>query len=146
MRSLFGRLISGIAADRVGKYNSFIVSCYTTGVLILALWIPAGSSNAGIIAFTVLFGFFSGAYVSLIAALVAHISPPPEIGFRTGLIFLVAALPGLVTSPTAGAILQHSGGDWTSLKVFTGAFVIVGTSTILGARLSFTGLRLAAVF
>jgi MFS transporter, MCT family, aspergillic acid transporter len=137
-------MISGIASDKVGKYNSFIVSCFATGLCILALWIPASTDNA-LIAFAALFGFFSGAYVSLIGALVAQISPLQEIGFRQGLVFLVSALPGLTTGPIAGVILDHSGG-WLGLKVFGGVLLLTGTMLILATRVSFTGLKVKAVF
>lgn len=61
--SLAGRLLSGFAADRIGKYNSFLISCTCSGIVVLGLWIP-GTSRDAIIAFAVLFGFFSGAYVA----------------------------------------------------------------------------------
>ena len=122
----------------------FIICNYATGIIILALWIPA-TSQAAIIAFAVLFGFFSGAYFSLIGALVANISPLQEIGFRTGITFLVASVPALVTSPIAGAIYQHSG-SWTGLKVFSGVFCIAATTVVLVTRFYLTGLKLRTVF
>ncbi|KAH8880812.1 MFS general substrate transporter [Thozetella sp. PMI_491] len=143
--SLFGRLTSGFASDKIGKFNTFSISCYVTGILVLALWIPAANSHSGIIAFSALFGFFSGAYVSLIGALVAQISPLPEIGYRTGLVFLISALPGLVTSPVAGAILSNTH-SWINLMIFSGVFLMVGTSVIFGARVSQVGWKPTGVF
>ncbi|KAF4458508.1 major facilitator superfamily transporter, partial [Fusarium albosuccineum] len=96
--SLFGRLFSGLIGNRIGKYNIFTIVCYLAGIWILALWIPDVSDPA-LIAFAVLFGFCSGAYVSLIAPLVMQISPMSEIGLRTGLIFFAASFPGLTTNP-----------------------------------------------
>jgi MFS transporter, MCT family, aspergillic acid transporter len=144
VNSMFGRLLSGFGADKIGKFNAFIISCYLTGLAILALWIP-GNSQAAILAFAVLFGFFSGAYISLIGALTAQISTRTEIGFRTGLVFLVASLPALTTGPIAGAIFEHTG-DWTNLKIFAGVLCIAGTTVILGTRLSYTGFKLMAIF
>lgn len=142
--SLFGRMTSGIASDKIGKFNAFILSCYATGIFTLALWIP-GNTNGSIIAFAALFGFTSGAYVSLIAALVAQISPPQEIGFRTGLVFLVCSLPGLTAGPIAGAIIAHTGG-WLGLKIFAGIFALAGTTFIVGAKAAHVGFRPTAVF
>ena len=133
-----------MAADKFGKYNVFIVVCYITGIVVLALWIPA-SGNAAIITFAILFGFFSGAYVSLIPALVAQISPPKEIGFRTGLVFLLSSFGGLTTGPIAGAILANHGG-WLGLKVFAGAFCLAGTTFVLAARFYFTGPKFSVAF
>ncbi|KAH8896776.1 MFS general substrate transporter [Thozetella sp. PMI_491] len=142
--SLFGRLSAGFLSDRLGKYNTFCASCYIAGIIVLALWIP-GTSQEATIAFAVLFGFFSGAYVSLIGALVAQISPLPEIGIRTGLLFFMCAAPGLVTSPIAGALLANSG-NWADLKVFAGVFILVGTTVIFGCRISHVGLKPGAIF
>ncbi|CAK7240762.1 MAG: hypothetical protein STHCBS139747_002209 [Sporothrix thermara] len=144
--SLFGRLLSGWASDKIGKYNSFIVSCYCAGIVVLALWIP-GTSKSAVLAFAALFGFFSGAYISLIASLVAQVSPHKEIGYRTGLVFLVGSVPGLVTSPIAGAILaEHNNTNWVGVKVFSGVLLLVGSTATLMARGAFAGFSPRAVF
>ncbi|KAJ1330812.1 MFS transporter MCT family aspergillic acid transporter [Microdochium nivale] len=142
--SLFGRLLSGLAADKIGRFNSFIISCFFAGLFTLALWVPISSSPSSttnttttegmMIAFAVLFGFFSGAYVSLVGALVAAISPPREIGFRTGLVFVFCAVPGLVTNPIAGAMLSGSGGSFTGMKVYAGVMILAGTACITWSR------------
>ncbi|PKS12587.1 hypothetical protein jhhlp_000795 [Lomentospora prolificans] len=142
--SLFGRIFSGVVGDKIGKYNIFVVVCYLTAIWILALWIPV-STTGGIIAFAALFGFSSGAYVSLIAPLVAEISPLPEIGFRTGIVLFISSIGGLTTNPINGAILTSSGG-WVGLKVFAGVFCVVGTTFILVARIYRTGFKLAVAF
>lgn len=143
--SLFGRLFSGFLSDKVGRYNMFIVVCYLSGVWILALWLP-DTSNAAIIAFAVLFGFFSGAYVSLLAPLIAQISTTmAEIGLRTGIVLLVTAIGGLTTNPINGAIVDGSGG-WVGLKVFSGVLCIVGTTMVLIVRVRRVGWNPSAAF
>lgn len=142
--SLFGRLFSGFIGDKVGRYNIFIIVCYLTGIWILALWIP-DTSDAALIAFAVLFGFCSGAYVSLIAPLVMQISPMPEIGFRTGIVFFVASIGGLTTNPINGAILEASTG-WDGVKIFSGIFCLVGTTFVLAARVLAVGWNPTVVF
>ena len=144
--SLFGRMASGIFADRIGAYNIFVVVCTAAGILVLGLWIPA-TGNTAIIIFAALFGFASGAYVSLATNLVVKISPFKEIGYRTGILFLFSSIGGLTTNPIAGAILQHSvNGSYRGMKIFAGVFLLVGTLFILGTRLCQTGLKLTAKF
>jgi MFS family permease len=142
--SLFGRLISGFYSDKVGRFNVFIIVCSLAGVWILALWLP-DTSTAATIAFAALFGFFSGAYVSLIAPLIMQVSPMSEIGFRTGLIFLFASIAGLATNPMNGAILDGSGG-WVGLKVTAGVFCLAGTASVAAGRVHATGFKLFARF
>lgn len=135
--SLFGRLSAGFLGDRIGRYNIFIIVCYLSALAILALWLP-DSSPAALVAFAVLFGFFSGAYVSLLTPLILQVSPMPELGFRTGIILLATAVGGLTTNPINGAIVD-SGGGWSGLKIFAGVFTIVGTSFVVLARVQGTG-------
>ncbi|KAG7402911.1 MFS transporter asaE [Fusarium oxysporum f. sp. rapae] len=142
--SLFGRILSGFAGDRIGCYNTFTIVCYLTAIWILALWIPC-STTGGIIAFASLFGLCSGAYVSLISPLVAQISPMSEIGFRTGVIYCVSSIGGLTTSPISGIIIDGAGG-WTGDKVFAGVLCLAGTTFVLATRLYNTGFKLAVVF
>jgi MFS family permease len=142
--SLFGRIFSGFAGDRFGRYNIFITVCYLAGIFVLALWIPADTTGARV-AFAAIFGFFSGAYVALIAALVVQISPPSEMGFRMGLSFFVLSFGGLATNPISGAILERPIG-WLGPKLFSGIFCLAGTTFVLVARIHQTGWKLKAVF
>ncbi|KAM3066980.1 hypothetical protein ACMFMF_010029 [Clarireedia jacksonii] len=142
--SFFGRLLAGILGDKIGRHNIFIVVCYLSGIWILALWLP-DSSNAALIAFAILFGLFSDAYVSLITPLVMQISPMKRLVFRTGIIIFVAAVGGLTNNPVNGAILDGTGG-WNGLKVFSGVFCVVGTTFVLVARIRETGWKLLVRF
>ncbi|PYH96097.1 MFS general substrate transporter [Aspergillus ellipticus CBS 707.79] len=143
--SFFGRMLAGVFSDTVGAYNIFAAVCTFSGVLVLALWIPA-TSAAGSLAFAVLFGFASGAYFSLCVALVAGIAPPREIGYWTGALFLFASVGGLTTDPIAGAILQRDNGSYTGMKIYSGIFLLAGSMFVLGARIRQTGWVLKAKF
>ncbi|KAK0384740.1 hypothetical protein NLU13_7218 [Sarocladium strictum] len=140
----FGRIFAGVLGDKVGRYNIFIIVGYLTALWILALWIPI-STAGGIIAFAALFGFCSGAYVSLIAPLIAQISPLREIGFRTGLAFFIGSWGGLTTSPINGAIMAGPSG-LTGIKIFSGVFCFAGTVAITASRVYRTGWNLTAKF
>lgn len=142
--SLFGRLFSGFVSDKIGRFNIFVVVCYLSGIWILALWLP-DTSDPALIAFALLFGFFSGAYVSLITPLVMQISPMAEIGFRTGIVLFVTAIGGLTTNPINGAILDNAG-SWVGLRVFSGVFCLAGTTFVLVARIRRTGWKLLVRF
>ncbi|KAJ3496251.1 hypothetical protein NLG97_g2800 [Lecanicillium saksenae] len=142
--SLFGRLFAGFMGDKMGRFNIFIGCCYLSGIWILALWISNNSQSA-LVAFAALFGFSSGAYISLVAPLVMQISPLPEIGFRTGIVFFVASIGGLTTNPINGALVDSSGG-FTGMKIFAGVFCLVGTSFVLAARLRKTGPKFLVAF
>lgn len=141
--SLFGRVCSGILADRLGRFNLFIASCYVAGILVVAMWVP-GTETAATFAFAAMFGLFSGAYIALVSALVAEISPIGEIGYRNGISSLAQSVGGLASTPIAGVILQQANGVvW--VKVYAGSFLIVGTTGVLLAWLVKTNFRLKMV-
>jgi MFS family permease len=121
------------------------MACSLAGILVLALWIP-GTSSSAIIAFAVLFGFATGAYFALTAALVVKVSPFQQIGYRVGLVFLFSSIGGLTTNPIAGAILSSENGSYTGMKIFSGVLLLVGTFLAFGARIHHTGLKLFAKF
>ncbi|TFK50400.1 hypothetical protein OE88DRAFT_249908 [Heliocybe sulcata] len=71
--SAVGRIIPGYTADFVGRYNLFVPFSFTTGLLSLVLWINTKNTVA-LIFFAVLYGFFSGAFISLVTPCIAQIS------------------------------------------------------------------------
>ena len=106
----------------------------------LALWIPASNDDARI-AFATLYGFFTGAYVTLLPALVADISPFSELGTRTGIIFFASAITGVTSNPISGAILGDND-NWLGAKAFAGIFCLVGTAFVAATRISKSGWKL----
>ncbi|ETS74370.1 hypothetical protein PFICI_14236 [Pestalotiopsis fici W106-1] len=143
--SVIGRLGSGALSDKVGVYNIFIFVCLLSAIFILALWIPASGIGA-LIAFAAIFGCTSGAYVALATPIIAKISPLPQIGYRTGLLYLFSSIGGLTTNPIAGAILDKWNGSYTGMKIFSGVLLLVGTACICVTRLMATNGKANAIF
>lgn len=139
--SLFGRLFAGALSDRIGALNIFIIVCYMSAIWILGVWL-GDTSDSAIIAFAVLYGFFSGGFLSLLAPVVKLVSPSiAEIGLRTGIGFMVSSIAGLTTNPINGAILDHKDG-WVGVRVFAGVFCAVGTTFAVVVRVRRTGFKL----
>lgn len=82
-KSIVGRVVSGLVADKLGRFNSIIIVAFLLGAFTVALWIPAKNS-AAIIAYGVLFGFASGGFIPLVPSVIAQILDVREIGTRTG--------------------------------------------------------------
>ncbi|KAK0625093.1 major facilitator superfamily domain-containing protein [Bombardia bombarda] len=116
--SIPGRILPGMVADRVG----------------------GGIITGGIIAFAVLFGFSSGAFLALQPALVAQVSDIRVIGARTGMAFAVSSVGALMGSPIAGAIAARSGGGggggdgYLGLQLFCGCAMLAGMAVWCAAR------------
>ncbi|KAK9246637.1 major facilitator superfamily domain-containing protein [Lipomyces tetrasporus] len=141
--SFFGRVIPGILADKLGRFNTFIVCCTTAGVLILGLWLPA-TGHVPIIIFAAFFGFASGASISLMPALIAEISPLHEIATRIGAVSAFVSFATLSGLPISGAILRHDHNSFTGVAIFGGVTLIGGCFFVGIARLVLSKGKLIA--
>ncbi|KAJ5148546.1 hypothetical protein N7448_000124 [Penicillium atrosanguineum] len=141
--SLFGRLVSGYGADKIGRWNMFIMACTLSGITEFAVWIRAEKPSIAI-GFAVMFGFASGAFIGLFGALPISVSPLPEIGYRLGVVFLASSIPALTMAPIGGAILQNSANGWLDVKVFGGVMCLAGSAILLISRWLYTDKKLLA--
>lgn len=141
-RSIFGRIIPGALADKFGAFNLQFIMSFLTGILCLALGLPA-SSNAAYIVFAILYGFASGGFVSLAPAQIARISNVQEIGVRTGVLFSCVSVAGLIGNPIAGALVE--GTDFEKVNIFAGVVMIAGGFVFVLNRMIMTGWKLAQV-
>lgn len=139
--SVFGRILPGFLADKFGRFNMMTICTAASAILTLAVWLP-GNNNAASLSFAAFFGFFSGCYISLAPALVVEVSPPSEIGHRTGILYFCISIGVLTGSPIAGALVQANGGEYTYLKIFAGVTMLAGA--VLIAVLRFYINRLTA--
>jgi MFS family permease len=142
-RSIFGRILPGIAADKLGRYNVMIFITLVSVIFCLGLWIP-GKSNAAIIVFLVIFGFSSGGFISLGPACIAQISDIREIGTRTGTAFAIQAFGALTGSPIGGAIVTAQHGEFLGLQLFCGFAMLVSVIIFLFARYVQVGFKITA--
>ncbi|KAL1974653.1 hypothetical protein VTN31DRAFT_4857 [Thermomyces dupontii] len=136
--SVIGRTVPNALADKLGHFNVMIVMCTLTTALILGLWLPASSNLANII-FAAFFGVSSGAGIGLTPALVAKISPLPEIGARTGASMSISAFAALTGSPIGGQIISVSHGSFQNTIIFGGVSCAIGTVLFLVTRLMVAG-------
>jgi MFS family permease len=121
---LIGRIAPAYFSDLLGCFNLIAPSSLLCGLLVLLLW-PFSHSLGSVMAFAALYGFFSGAFISLITPCVAQISEPTKIGSRIGMLYALVSFPALLGGPIAGIIKEHSGG-YLGLMMFAGAGLCVG--------------------
>ncbi|KAH8889987.1 monocarboxylate permease-like protein-like protein [Thozetella sp. PMI_491] len=140
-----GRIAPGWLADRIGRFNVMIMVTIFSAIVVLALWIP-GQSNGAIIAFCVLYGFSSGAFITLAPAILAQISPLPQLGARQGICFAFIAIASLLSNPIAGALVPNTGVDpFWKLQLFAGMVMVGGAIMITVARIAGGGVSLKIV-
>ncbi|KAJ5535972.1 hypothetical protein N7513_009158 [Penicillium frequentans] len=103
--SVFGRWIPGYCADRIGRFNTLIITIFGCLLCVTCLWIPAGSSKAVITVFALLFGFTSGS----------------NYGRYYATAYVIVSISTLTGIPIAGQILTACGGEYQGLISFAAA-------------------------
>ena len=132
--SVFGRIIPNFLADKVGAFNLLVPCTFAAGILVLC-WIDV-VNIAGITVFTILYGFFSGAFVSLIPPAVVKLCPDlSEVGTWLGMSLSVGALGLLFGNPIAGVLVDIPNKQFVTAQGLTGGFVILGALLIGSARI-----------
>ena len=131
--SIFGRIIPNFLADKTGPLN-MLFPCAGIAALLAFCWI-AIHSTAGLVIFCILYGFFSGTFVSLPPTTVVSLSPSlGVVGTRMGMTFPFSGFGLLVGNPVAGAILG-SGTNFVGVQAFCGGTVAAAALLVLIARL-----------
>jgi MFS family permease len=75
-----GRWLPGILADKIGRFNTLLLTNILCLVSVLAIWMPAGGNVVAVIIFSVVFGFASGSNISLVPVCVGELCPVENYG------------------------------------------------------------------
>jgi MFS family permease len=130
--SFLGRLILGILADKASLLNMLCGAALCSGILILC-W-QTITTSAAIIVFSALYGFFSGAIVSLMSVSLAHVPKDPrDIGTYMGMGMAVVLLAALAGPPISGAFVTSSGG-YDHVAIFSCVVVLAGGFIVLAVK------------
>ena len=137
--SSLGRVLPNFAADYLGTLNMQVLFVSIAALLSLCLLVIHQTN--GLIAFCVLYGFFTGTFVSLPGPTMASLTPNLAcLGGRMSMTFMSAGIGLLLGPPVAGAILASGDGqNWTMLQVWSGALLALSGLCMLGARVTKVG-------
>jgi len=78
-------------------------------VIFLGVWIPSGQHEALLYLFSLLFGFVSGTWMSLVPVCIGQICKTEDFGRYFGTVYAFASFALLITIPIGGAILEMHG-------------------------------------
>ncbi|KAJ5994029.1 MFS general substrate transporter [Penicillium sp. IBT 35674x] len=132
--SVFGRITPGLLADRIGSLNTIIPISLIASVLSFS-WIGI-HNEAGAVVFACLYGYASGAIVSLPPTIVARLSPNmATVGTRMGMCFTFAGTGLLIGNPIAGALLDLENAVFWKAQIFTAVMVVTGSAFFMVLRL-----------
>ena len=128
--SVFGRLAAGLLAAKIGPLETLSLALACSSVLLFC-WIPV-SSTAGIVVWSIVWGFVSSVIVAMPGAVVPILSPSiTVIGTRSGMYWTGIALGCLIGGPIGGALAGVSSGSfgpsWWHLQLLDGFFMLLST-------------------
>ncbi|RDL36406.1 uncharacterized protein BP5553_05758 [Venustampulla echinocandica] len=132
--SLFGRWIPGLLSDVLGRFNTSILFVVVTIAAIFGIWLPFGSNTAGLVMFTVIFGFASGSNISLTPVCIGQLCDTKDYGRYHATCYTIVSIGALTGIPAAGEILQNCDGDYSWLIKFTGMCYVGALAALVAAR------------
>ncbi|KAJ7163768.1 MFS general substrate transporter, partial [Mycena filopes] len=123
--SAFGRIAGNHLADVYGPFNLLVISSLLTASTI---WAILGVHNTwSLMLVSILYGFFSGAWLSVaIMSLASLARTPDEVGARTGLALALSSVGSLVSAPIQGALLTREF-HWIRPIAFSASLMFAGT-------------------
>lgn len=125
--------------DSGGRFNVAILAIIVTVLSVLGIWLPFGSSKAGLIAFALLFGLGSGSNISLTPVCIGQLCDVSQYGRYYTTCFSIVSLGCLLGVPIAGKILEAGGGEYRGLVVFVGCCYAGGLGAFCCARVMASG-------
>ncbi|OBR08756.1 major facilitator superfamily transporter [Colletotrichum higginsianum IMI 349063] len=144
--SVFGRALPGWWADKAGPFNSNMVATLLSIVACLAIWLPAGSTTAGIVVFAVLFGFASGNNISISPVCVGRLCKTQSYGRYYSTTYTVVSIACLIGIPIGGEIVTATGGRYWGLIVFTGLVYMLALAAMMAAKAVCVGKNIWGIF
>lgn len=131
----FGRTISGLLADWLGVWNVFGTTSFLTAIVMFGFYIPCPIPDAAVVIGFLLYGWVSGAWLTLVSAVIASISPVEEVGLRIGIAWSVCG-PTMVCGPViCGALITVDNDRFTYAAAFCGATFTVSSFLAVGPRM-----------
>jgi MFS family permease len=126
--SALGKVMLGYIADRCGRINTLVICTLIAAAATLGLWVPstvlvdsdaAGEQKARTLfaAFSVVYGIFAGAYVSLFPTALVELFGVQHFTSVNGFLYMLRGIASLIGTPTAGALLRGGGKEGSAMVI-----------------------------
>ncbi|CAJ2503448.1 Uu.00g108420.m01.CDS01 [Anthostomella pinea] len=132
--SVLGRALPGWWADRIGPFNTNMLSIGVTIFACYVVWLPFGRTMPGLVVFAVLFGFATGNNISITPVCVGRLCHTQHYGRYYATCYTVVSVACLIGIPVGGSIVAAAGGDYWALIVFTGLTQVLSVAAIYAAK------------
>ncbi|TPX11914.1 uncharacterized protein E0L32_007412 [Thyridium curvatum] len=148
-----GKIAIGHAADRVGRLNLLFLTTLMSAIVTVAFWLPstlypydggAGGGARGLfVAFTVFYGIFASAYVSLFPTSLVELFGTQNFASVNGVLYMVRGMATMIGTPVGGALIRSSAAG-LGPKTYEGMSVLVSV-LLFGAAVAVLWVRAEAM-
>lgn len=122
-----GRVLLGLLADKWGAINIMLIGMLFTSLFSLVLW-PLSTNFSSLIVFSIIYGFVSGSYMSLLSVISSQLFGLQNIATTNGLLYVAVGIPCFLGNPIATFLLAYG---FYSVILFSGISGLIGTLFIL---------------
>lgn len=137
--SVFGRALPGWWADKIGPFNTNMISLCITVFSLYAVWWPFGHTTAGLVIFALLFGFSTGNNISITPVCVGKLCHTQNYGRYYATCYTVVSVAVLLSLPVAGMIVNAADGGYWGLILFTGLTQLIAVVAMYAAKAASVG-------
>jgi len=108
------RIVIGYAADKLGRLNVLFLTTIMSSVAVFSFWLPAtfagisvsqSSADGLFIVFTIFYGCFGSAYISLFPASLIELFGVQHFTSVNGALYLIRGMGALLGTPLTGLLL-----------------------------------------
>ncbi|KAJ6438608.1 major facilitator superfamily transporter [Purpureocillium lavendulum] len=129
-----------LASSHFGPINTYTVATFFVGVGFFS-WIGV-TTRAGMYAFSVFFGIAISANQGVfVGALASLTKDPRKMGTRFGMIETLSSFATVAGPPTAGALIDRSGGSHRPAQIWAGVFMTAAASIFATSRIAAGGWK-----
>lgn len=137
--SVLGRALPGWWADKIGHFNTNMISMCVTVFACYVVWWPFGHTTPGLIIFALMFGFSTGNNISITPVCVGKLCHTQHYGRYYATCYTVVSIAVLLSLPIAGVVVDAAGGAYWGLIVFTGLTQVLALVALYAAKVASVG-------
>ncbi|CAG5142307.1 uncharacterized protein ALTATR162_LOCUS1126 [Alternaria atra] len=137
-----GRILGGWTCDKIGTFNTLMITCLVNSVSMLAIW-PVSTSLPPLFVFSLVNGCANGSFFVSLPTAVATVAPHSAAASIALMVFFWT--PGyLLGAPLAGLLIEATGAaDASSIEPYRAAiFYAAGTGVLATLLIVVARLRL----
>lgn len=138
-----GKVVIGFCADRIGRLNTLFLTTLMSAAITVCFWLPSTISSSTdnsrglFIAFTICYGLFASAYVSLFPTSLIEIFGVQNFASVNGVLYMVRGMATLIGTPIGGVLIRTNAGPkgYVNMSVLVSGLLFAATAGVLWVRI-----------